>query len=118
VEILIRQHYSPSEIWRAALKRVAFKPTRYTSGCANLDNMIELNKAILLCETHTRKFSPKAARYRAHPDPNLRRAHGICDVCQQPGLNFLFLNEQSAMDEQKKLEKFRRVIENGYSYNG
>jgi hypothetical protein len=110
VEILVRKQYSPGEIWRAALNGLSFKPSRYTSGCANLDNMI--------CETDVRKFSPKAARYRAHPAPNLRRAHGQCDVCRELGLQFLFLNEKDAIEEQKKLEKFKRVVEYGHTFNG
>jgi hypothetical protein len=118
VEILIRQHYSPSEIWRATLKRLEFRPTRYTSGCANLDNMIELGKAVVLCEAHARKFSPKRARYMAHPDKNLRRVHGHCDVCREPGLHLLFLNEKDGIEEHRKLEKFKRCVEYGHSYNG
>lgn len=114
MEILVRRNYSPQQVKRAQLKRDEFRPGRYTSGSANLDDMIELKKAVILCDTHSRKFSPKAARYRAHPDKRLRRVLGNCDVCKQFGLSFLFLNEKDAHEEQKKLERFRRAVEYGH----
>lgn len=113
MDILVPQKYSVRQIKRAELKRDEFRPSRYTSGCANLDNMIALNKAVILCPDHTRKFSPKAARYRAHPDAKLRRVLGNCDVCRQFGHAFLFLNERDADEEHKKVERFKRACEYG-----
>lgn len=112
--ILVPRKYTVKQINRAATKRVEFRPNRYTSGCANLDDMVELRKAVILCETHDRKFSPKAARYRAHPEKRMRRVLGNCDVCQQFGLSFLYLNEIDAYDEQKKVERFKRSLEYGH----
>lgn len=111
MEILVPQKYSVRQIKRAETKRVEFRPSRYTSGCANLDNMVELKKAVILCETHNRKFSPKAAKYLAHPDKRMRRVLGNCDVCRQFGLSFLFLNEKDADEERRKLERFNRALE-------
>jgi len=118
LQIVIPQKYTRSEVSRAETKRVEFKPNRYTSGSANLDDMIALGKAVILCGTHVRKFDPKGARYRAHPDKNLRRVCGNCDVCQQFGLSFLFLNGKDAEDEQRKVEKFRRALEYGRIFRG
>lgn len=113
MDILVPQRYTVRQVKRAEAKRDEFKPSRYTSGCANLDNMVELGKAVILCETHARKFSPKAARYCAHPSPNLRRVFGRCDHCQQGGLSFLYINERDAFEERKKLERFKRAVEYG-----
>ena len=98
--------------------RDEFKPSRYTSGSANLDNMIALNKAVILCPPHARKFTPKQARYMAHPDKKLRRVMGRCDVCNETGLSFLYLNLKDAEAEQRKLEKFKRALEYGRFYTG
>ena len=116
--ILVPQKYSTAEVKRADAKSTEFRPSRYTSGSANLDDMIELGKAVILCETHVRKFQPKAARYRAHPDKNLRRVRGNCDVCQQFGFATLFLNEKDADSEQSKVEKFRRAAEYAGFFRG
>lgn len=113
MDILIRHDYSPGEIKKSELKRDEFRKNRFTSGVANLDNMIALGKAVILCPDHSRKFNPRLARYRAHPDKKLRRVIGNCDVCQQLGLSHLFLNEKDADEEQKKLEGFLRAIEYG-----
>jgi hypothetical protein len=111
LQILIPQQRTRKQENRAELKRDEFKPNRYTSGSANLDDMIELGKAVILCATHVRKFEPRKARYRLHPDKNLRRVRGNCDVCQQFGFASLFLNEKDADTEQRKVEKFRRAAE-------
>jgi hypothetical protein len=111
LEILVPQKYSVRQVRQAELKRDEFRKNPYTSGCANLDDMIALNKAVILCPDHTRKFSPKAARYRAHPDTRMRRVLGNCDVCQQFVLSTLFLPEALADEEQKKFERFKRAIE-------
>lgn len=113
MEILIRHDYTPRQIKKAELKRDEFRPSRYTSGSANLDNQIALKMAVILCPDHTRRFSPKQARYRAHPDAKLRRVLGNCDVCKQYGLSNLFLNEKDAYEEQKKVERFKRALEYG-----
>ena len=116
--IIVSGKYTPRDISRAATKRVEFKPNRYTSGSANLDNMIALDKAVILCPAHTRKFDPKAARYRAHPDKKLRRVVGRCDVCQELGLSFLFLNERDAEAQQRIVERAKRAMEYGRFYSG
>lgn len=113
MDILVPQKYTVRQVKQAELKRGEFRRNPYTSGSANLDNMIALNKAVILCLDHTRKFSPRQAHYRAHPDKNLRRVLGNCDVCKQFGLSNLFLNEKDADEEQKKLEKFKRAYEYG-----
>lgn len=117
LEILIPRQYTKRQVNAAELKRVEFRPTRYTSGSANLDNMIELGKAVILCAPHTRKFDPKRARYRAHPDRRMRRVMGNCDVCQETGLSFLFLNEKDAEGELRKVEKFKRALEYGKRFS-
>lgn len=116
--ILVPQKYSVADVKRADMKRVEFRPNRYTSGSANLDDMIQLGKAVILCETHVRKFEPVKARYRAHPDKNLRRVRGNCDVCKQFGFATLFLNEKDAEAEHRKVEKFRRATEYGRIFRG
>ena len=109
--ILVRKDFTPGEIKRAELKRVEFRPNRYTSGSANLDDMIALRKAVILCDSHTRKFKPKAAHYELHPSPNLRRVQGNCDHCRTFGFATLFLHESTAIDERRKVEKHRRAME-------
>lgn len=114
MEILVPRKYTVKQIKRAELKRDEFRPNRYTSGCANLDDMVACRKAVILCETHNRKFSPKAAKYRAHPDKRMRKVFGNCDVCKQFGLSFLYLNEADAEIEHRKLERFKRALEYGH----
>jgi len=118
MEVVVRNHYTPQQVRKAELKAMEFRPGRYTSGSANLDDMIALGKAVILCQSHTRKFQPKAAHYRAHPDKRMRRVNGCCDACRQFELCFLFLPEKLADDEQKKVEKFKRAVEYGHFYNG
>lgn len=112
------QQRTQRQVQRAELRRDEFRPNRYTSGSANLDDMVALGKAVILCSTHARKFNPDAARYRAHPAKNLRRVRGNCDVCQQFDLGFLFINERDAEDEQRKVEKFRSAAEYGRFFRG
>ena len=111
MDILVRHDYTHGQVRQAHLKSMEFKRNRYTSGCANLDDQIALGKAVILCDTHTRRFSPKTARYRAHPDKKLQRVIGNCDFCRAFGLSFLFINEKDALDEQRKIEKFKRALE-------
>ena len=113
MDIVVRRKYTPQEIRSASLKATEFKPNRYTSGCANLDDMIALGKAVILCATHVRKFRPMAVHYRAHPDKNLRRVFGNCDVCKQCELGFLFLNGKDADEEEKKLNRFNWALQHG-----
>lgn len=113
MDILVAKSFTTRQIKRADTKRVEFKPNRYTSGSANVDDMVALKKAVILCDSHTRKFSPKAAKYRAHPDKNLRRVLGRCDACQAFGLSSLFLNEVDAHEEHLKIERFKRALEYG-----
>lgn len=118
MDILIPQNWTPKEIDRANTKRVEFRRNPYTSGVANLDNMIALDKAVILCPADARKFSPKRARYCVHPAANLRRVVGDCDVCKERGLSFLFICEKDALEERKKVEKFNRAREYGFLYKG
>ena len=117
-QILVPQKYSARQVKLADAKRDEFKPTRYTSGSANLDDMVATGRAVILCTTHARKFNPKAAKYRPHPAKNLRRVRGNCDVCQQFDLASLFINERQAEDEHRKLEKFRIAAEYGRLFRG
>lgn len=117
MDIIVGRQYSAAEVEAAKLKAAEYRRNRYTTGSAHLDDMIALGKAVILCATHSRKFSPKQAHYRAHPDKRMRRVNGQCDVCRVPELCFLFLNEKSAEDEQKKLEKFNRAREYGHITN-
>lgn len=118
MDILVPQKYTARQVSRAETKRVEFKPNRYTSGCANLDDMVALNKAVILCPTHNRRFEPRLAHYRPHPDKKMRRVFGRCDVCQQHGLSFLYLNEKDADEEHKKVELFKRALEYGKFITG
>ena len=111
VEILVRQAYTPLDVKVAEVKATEFRPSRYTSGSANLDDMIALKKAVILCDMHVRKFKPRAARYELHPAPNMRRVQGNCDVCRMRGPATLFLHESHALDERRKYEKHLRAME-------
>ena len=111
--IVVPRKWMPREIGRANTKRVEFRRNPHTSGSANLDNMIALDKAVILCTAHSRKFSPKLARYCAHPDKGLRRVIGNCDVCKEFGLSMLFICERDAVEERRKVEKFKRALEYG-----
>lgn len=114
MQILVPQKYSRRQVVDAETKRQEFKPNRYTSGVANLDDMVALGKAVILCDEHKRKFEPKKARYMPHPEKNLKRVHGRCDVCQQFGLSFLYLNEVDAHAEMVKIARFKRALEYGH----
>ena len=118
MEILVPQKYTALEVKKADLKRSEFRRNPYTSGSANLDDMVALGKAVILCGGHARKFEPRKAHYRAHPDKNLRRVVGNCDICKMYGLSFLFLNEKDADEEHRKLEKFKRAVEYGSIFTG
>jgi hypothetical protein len=116
--ILVPHKYTRQQVARAETKRTEFKPNRYTSGSANLDDMVATGKAVILCGSHARKFEPAKARYRLHPSKNLRRVRGNCDVCQQFDLATLFINEKDAEAEQRKVEKFRRAAEYARIFRG
>ena len=116
--ILVRKDYTAAEIKRAQLARDEFRPNRYTSGSANLDDMIALRKAVILCDSHARKFKPRAAHYELHPAKNMRRVQGNCDVCKMYGLASLFLHESLALDERRKWERYRIALEYGTLYRG
>ncbi len=109
--ILVPQRRTQREIDRAETKSAEFRQNRYTSGSANLDNMIELCKAVILCDPHARKFQPAKAHYEQHPDPKLRRVQGHCDVCKQFGMARLFICGRDAAETRKGLEKFKRDLE-------
>ena len=114
MDILVRQNFTPGQIERSELKAAEFRRNRYTSGSAHLDDMIALGKALILCDSHARKFKPRQARYVLHPADNLQRVQGACDVCRIFGFATLYLPEKMALDERKKVEKFRRASEYGH----
>lgn len=116
--ILVRKDYTPSQIKRADLKRAEFRPNRYTSGSANLDDMIALRKAVILCDQHARKFKPRAAHYELHPAPNMRRVQGNCDVCKGYGLSWFYLNAADAADQRRLWDRYRVALEYGTLYRG
>ena len=111
MEVLVRREYSPQEVRLADVKRAEFRRNRYTSGSAHLDDMIELQKALVLCDSHAMKFKPQAAHYELHPAKNMRRVQGNCDVCQEFGAATLFLHESQAVDERRKYDNYRRCSE-------
>lgn len=109
--ILVRKDFTPGEIKRAEVRAAEFRRNRYTSGSAHLDDMIELRKAVILCDSDARKFKPRKAQYELHPAPNMRRVMGNCDVCQMFRPATLFLHESQAVDERRKHENYRRACE-------
>lgn len=111
LEIVVPQKYTPLQKQVADARRNEFRRNPYTSGSANLDNMVALSKAVILCSAHKRKFNARAARYEQHPAKNLRRVRGNCDVCNQFDLGFLFICERDATEEHRKLEKHQRGLE-------
>ncbi len=111
VDVLVRKDYSAQDVQLADLKRVEFRRNRYTSGSAHLDDMIALQKALILCDSHARKFKPRAARYELHPAENMRTVVGNCDVCKMMGPGVLFLPQSQAADERKKREQYLRCLE-------
>ena len=116
VEILVRQNYLPDEIKQAAIVRSEFRRNRFTSVSAHLDDLITLGKAIVLCDSHARKFWPRgarAAKYERHPDHNLRRVIGNCDVCNASGLASLFVSGHDAVEHRRNWEKSKRAMEYG-----
>lgn len=116
VEILVRQDYSPQQIKQAELAATEYRKNRFTSGAAQVDDLIALGKALLLCDSHARKFWPhgaKAAKYERHPSPNLRRVTGHCDVCNIPSLASLFVSAKDALEHRRLWEKARRDMEYG-----
>lgn len=117
MEILVGRKYSTAEVEAAKVKSAEFRRNRYTTGSAHLDDMVTLKKAVILCPAHARKFSPKQAKYAAHPDKRMRRVNGQCDVCRSTELCFLFLDEKSAFEERVKVEKFNRAREYGHFTN-
>ena len=114
MEILVRQDYTAKDVEVAKVKAAEFRRNRYTSGSAHLDDMIALGKAVILCDSHGRKFKPTQANYALHPAENMRRVQGNCDVCKMFGFATLYLPEKQAMEERRKLEKFRRASEYGH----
>ena len=114
MDILVRQSYTPAQVEVAKVRAAEFRRNPYTTGSANLDNMIALGKAVILCDQHARKFKPRAARYELHPAENMRRVQGNCDVCRARMPATLFLPESLALDERRKVEKYKRAVEYGY----
>lgn len=111
MDILVRQNYTQRQVELASVKRAEFRRNSYTTGSAHLDDMIALQKALVLCDSHARKFKPRQARYELHPAPNMRRVQGNCDVCKAMGFATLFLPESQAADERRKYERHKRALE-------
>lgn len=111
MEIIVPGKYGPQEVRRANVKSLEFRRNPYTTGSANLDNMIALQKAVVLCGMHAKKFKPRAAHYELHPAHNMRRVQGNCDVCKSFGFATLFLHESQAFDERRKYESHQRAME-------
>lgn len=110
LDFLIRQKWTPQQVKAAATKAAEFRRNKYTSGSAHVDDLIVLRKAIVLCDSHARKFSPRAARYEQHADPKMRRVIGNCDVCNMPGLASLFISCEDALTYRKSYEKWQRDL--------
>lgn len=106
MQILIKQDFSPADIKKADLKRAEFRKNKATSEVSNLLNFIDLQRSIILCDDHTRKFNAAAYRYRPHPQ--FSRVFGNCDVCQQRVLGRFFLPESQWIDAMKQQERLRR----------
>ena len=117
MDIFVGRNFSAAEVEAAKVKAAEFRRNKYTTGSAHLDDMVTLGKAVILCSVHAKKFSPRQAHYRAHPDKRMRRVNGQCDVCRATELCFLFLNERAAHEEQVKVEKFNRAREYGHITN-
>jgi len=113
MEILVRQDFTPEQIKKAELAQAEFRRNRFTSGVAHLDDLISLGKAVILCDSHTRKFNAKAAHYERHPAGNLRRVWGNCDHCKTPALTTLFVCERDAVEHRRNWEKARLSREYG-----
>ena len=111
--ILVRKDHTPQEIRRAEVRRDEFRRNPFTSGSANLDDMIACRKAVILCDSHARKFNARAAKYELHPAENMRRVQGACDVCKVFGLSTLFICAQDALVERKKEGAWRAALEYG-----
>ena len=118
VDILLKRHYTPLQVKREELALTEFKPNHLTSSSARVDNMTALGKAVILCDDHSRKFTPFKVHYMAHPDPQMKRVHGRCDDCQMMGLQHLFLNEKDGLEQREGLDKFRRSLEYATILNG
>ncbi len=113
MDLLLRKDFSAGEIRKAELARDEFRRNRFTSGASHLDDLVTLGKAVLLCDSHARKFSAKTSHYERHPAQNLRRVIGNCDVCNMPGLNTLFVSCQDAVQHRHNWAKARVAREYG-----
>ena len=108
LEILIPQKWTHRQVKDAKVKAAEFRRNKFTTGSANLDDMVALKKAVILCGSHARKFEYRKAKYAPHPDKNMRIVKGTCDVCKAWDLCTLFLNGKDAEDQHRALEKYRR----------
>jgi len=113
MDILIRQDFTKDEIKRAEIARLEFRKNRFTSGVSHLDDLVTLGKAVLLCDSHARKFNAKTSKYEKHPAENLRRVIGNCDLCNMPGLHTLFVNSSDAVEHRRNWERARTSMEYG-----
>lgn len=113
MEILVRQNFTAEDAKKADLERAEFRKGRATSEVSSLLNFIDLERSIILCDTHARKFDARAHRYRRSPNEKLYRVFGNCDVCQQRTLGVFLIHESQWLEERKREEKFKRALEYG-----
>ena len=111
MEIIVRGNYTPRQVKDAEAKRLEFRRNRFTTGVAHLDDLITLGKAVILCDSHARRFEWRKARYAPHPDPKMRRVVAECDVCKMNGIGRLYLCGNDAEVQQKSFEKYKRALE-------
>ena len=111
LDFLIPRKWTAKQIVWARMKAAEFRRNSYTSDCAHINDLVALGKAVVLCDSHTSKFSARWARYERHPDPNLHRVTGNCDACNIPGPANLFICAAAAVVYRKQREKFVRDSE-------
>lgn len=111
MEILVRQSFTEADAKKADLARAEYRKNKFTSGTSNLLNFIDLKRSLILCDTHARKFNAAAHHYKRHPNKELYRVQGACDVCQQHTLGIFLIHEAEWIEERKKEEKWKRALE-------
>lgn len=84
MDILVKKHFSVTDIKQAEIKRAEHRRAQATSAASNVLDMADLGKTVVLCGDHTKQFATPAVLskygYRRHEDYPVVMSN--CDYCK------------------------------------
>lgn len=113
MDIIVKKHFSTSDLKQADLARAAFKRAKATSSASNVLNMADLGKTVCLCDDHVRQFATPAvlSKYGYRQMVDYPHVMGNCDYCQVFGKSQMFIREDLFAEVWRTKEQRRRDYE-------